>query len=77
MRPVISINKEHEQTPLLIQREVGMAVRLSIEAVTREPLPEQMALLLLRLALAESLHVALAKELDEEAQSALSRWVEA
>jgi hypothetical protein len=43
---------------LVIQREVGMALRLSFEAVIREPLPEQMVLLLLRLALAESLGLA-------------------
>ncbi len=42
----------------VIQREVGIALRLSFEAVTSDPLPERMALLLLRLALAESLGLA-------------------
>jgi hypothetical protein len=46
---------EDNQTSLAIQREVGIALRLSFQAVTREPLPERMALLLLRMALAESL----------------------
>ena len=46
---------EHNQASRVIQREVGIALRLSFEAVTREPLPERMALLLLQLALAESL----------------------
>ena len=47
-----------ERPSLMMQREVGIALRLSFEAVTREPLPEQMVLLLLRLALAESLGLA-------------------
>lgn len=46
---------EDNQTSLAIQREVGIALRLSFQAVAREPLPERMALLLLRMALAESL----------------------
>lgn len=54
MRPINPIDDD-DQTSLVIQREVGMVLRLSFEAVVREPLPEQMALLLLRLALAETL----------------------
>lgn len=49
---------DDDQASLLIEREVGMALRLSLEAATREPLSGQMALLLLRLALAEALQAA-------------------
>lgn len=56
MRP--ANRTDDDRVSLVIQREVGMALRLSFESVTREPLPERMALLLLRLALAESLGIA-------------------
>ncbi len=61
-------NKRNEdnQVSLVIQREVGTALQLSFEAATREPLPERMALLLLRLALAESL--GLAEEVQAEGE---------
>lgn len=49
---------DDDRPSLVIQRDVGIALRLSFEAVTREPLPEQMAILLLRLALAEALGLA-------------------
>lgn len=49
-------------TPMLIQREVGRALRLSFEAVTRDPLSEQIVLLLLRMALAEALRSAVLSE---------------
>lgn len=49
---------DDDRVSLVVQREVGIALRLSFEAVTCEPLPERMALLLLRLALAESLGLA-------------------
>ena len=77
MQSIISIKQEDEQAPLLIQRDVGIALRLSFEAVTREPLPEQMALLLLRLALAQSLRVysSSERETDEENDNSPSnRW---
>jgi hypothetical protein len=54
-----------EETPLLIQREVGEALRLSLDAVTREPLSEQFVLLLLRLALSEALRSAVEEEAEE------------
>lgn len=59
---------DDDRPSLVIQRDVGIALRLSFEAVTREPLPEQMAILLLRLALAESLGLAL-EEGEAEAES--------
>ncbi|MFO1123870.1 MAG: hypothetical protein U1E25_00310 [Methylocystis sp.] len=60
---MLPTNRIDDRVSLVIQREVGMALRLSFEAATREPLPERMALLLLRLALAETL--GLAPEEDE------------
>ena len=53
---------DNDQASLVIQRQVGMALRLSFEAVTREPLPERMAILLLRLALAESVRRAVEED---------------
>lgn len=53
MRP--ANRTDDDRVSVVIQREVGIALRLSFEAVTSDPLPERMALLLLRLALAESL----------------------
>ncbi len=61
MRP--NPNPENNQdTTLLIQREVGKALRLSFDAVTREPLSEQIVLLLLRLALSEALRASIEQE---------------
>lgn len=64
---MLPTNRIDDRVSLVIQREVGMALRLSFEAATREPLPERMALLLLRLALAESLGLA-AEEDEAEGQ---------
>ncbi len=64
MQPVIPIEEEDEQALTMIQRDIGMALRLSMAAITSEPLPEQMTFLLRRLALDEL----------EETQSALSYW---
>jgi len=66
METIISIRAEDEQAPLLIQREVGRALRLSFEAVTSEPVPTNMALLLLRLALAQSLRVRVEQETEAD-----------
>jgi hypothetical protein len=63
MRP--ANRTDDDRVSLVIQREVGMALRLSFESVTREPLPERMALLLLRLALAESLGLAAERDQAE------------
>ncbi len=60
MRP--ANRTDDDRVSLVIQREVGIALRLSFEAVTSDPLPERMALLLLRLALAESLGLAAEEE---------------
>lgn len=56
--------EDDEQSAFRIQREVGIALRLSFETMTSEPLPEQMTLLLLRLALAQAMRMA--SEDDEQ-----------
>jgi hypothetical protein len=61
---------DDDRVSLVIQREVGIALRLSFEAVAREPVPERMALLLLRLALAESLRLAAE---EDEAEGEIGR----
>jgi hypothetical protein len=61
MRPNNPIDDD-DQASLVIQREVGTALRQSFKAATREPLPQQIALLLLRLALAESLQAAVEED---------------
>lgn len=58
---------------LVIQREVGRMLRRSFEAVAREPLPEQVAILLLRLALAESLSVLVDDDQAEGKSKGLAR----
>lgn len=63
--PYNAFSENNEETSLLIQREVGKALRSSLDAVTREPLSEQVVLLLLRLALSEALRAAVEQE-DEQ-----------
>lgn len=48
-----TVRPMERDTPL-IQRKLGDALRQSFEAVTREPVPPQMAVLIKRLALAEA-----------------------
>jgi hypothetical protein len=48
---LIAFDEARDQ--LLIQRELGRALRISYETATREPLSKAMGLLLMRLALAE------------------------
>jgi hypothetical protein len=62
----------HEQSLQLVQQEVSRAISLSVEAVTREPLPEEMVLLLLRLALAETLRSSVEREVRIETSLAFS-----
>lgn len=57
-----AFREQDDRTPLLVQQEVGRALRLSFEAVTREPLSEQIVLLLLRLALSEAMRGAVEQE---------------
>jgi hypothetical protein len=61
MPPINPINDD-DQASLVFQREVGKALRRSLKAATCEPLPQQIALLLLRLALAESLQAAVEED---------------
>lgn len=57
MRPLSSqlAAPQEASAATVIPRELQLAIRLSFEAVTQEPLPREIALLLLRLALAELL----------------------
>jgi hypothetical protein len=69
---------DDDQASLVIQREIGMALRMSFEtATTRDPLPEQMALLLLRLALAESLGATVEEDRKKGKRSngVVRRWL--
>jgi hypothetical protein len=65
--------EDDEQCSLRIQREVGVALRRTFDTMTREPLPEQMTLLLLRLALAQAIRMSLdAEESAAEAVAGVS-----
>lgn len=70
---------DDDQASLVIQREIGMALRMSFESATREPLPEQMALLLLRLALAESLGATVEEDprMRKGSNGVVRRWLSA
>jgi hypothetical protein len=65
MRPTTSIEEEDAQLRL-IQRELGKALRVSVNEVTCEPLPGKIALLLLRLALAQFLRTYVEQERDTD-----------
>lgn len=65
MNPTNPIDDD-DQASLVFQRELSRALRRSFRATTREPLPEQIALLLLRLALAESLQPAVEEDENKE-----------
>ncbi len=52
---------DEEQAALLAQRELAKALRLSVKAVTGEPLPNRMIVLLLRLAFAQTIRATLGK----------------
>lgn len=62
----------NEEILCLVQQEVSRALSLSVEAVTQEPLPEEIVLLLLRLALAESLKSSMASVAERRTDSLLS-----
>jgi hypothetical protein len=70
---------DDDQASLVIQREIAMALRMSFESATRDPLPEQMALLLLRLALAESLGATVEEDPKKGKRSngVVRRWLSA
>ncbi|HEY8126118.1 MAG TPA: hypothetical protein VIF88_11955 [Methylocystis sp.] len=64
--------EDADQASSVIQRELVRALRLSFEAAAHDPLPEQIAMLLLRLALAESLmptgHVDASRAFEDPAE---------
>jgi hypothetical protein len=61
---------DDDQASLAVQRDVRAALRLAFKAATAEPLPEQMAVLLLRVALAESLSITVEVDASECESSA-------
>lgn len=65
---------EEARSTLAILHQLGASIRLSLEAATQESLPEEMGLLLLRLALAEVLERA-AEEEAREAEPPGEEWV--
>jgi hypothetical protein len=67
---------EEARATLSVLQELGSSLRLSFEAATRESLPEEMGLLLLRLALAEVLKRAAEEEACEAGpECAAEEWV--
>ncbi len=67
---------EEAQATLSVLQQLGGSLRLSFEAVTQESLPEEMGLLLLRLALAEVLKRAAEEEAREAGpDSAAQEWI--
>ncbi|WP_424362917.1 hypothetical protein [Methylocystis parvus] len=69
MRPLESqlASSKESSAATAIPPELQIAIRLSFEAVTEEPLPREMALLLLRLALAELMRSAGGRETFQSA----------
>jgi hypothetical protein len=53
MNPNVVIFPPNDEELVAIQQEIGGALRLSLEAFTREPLPEHVAFLLYRLDVAD------------------------
>lgn len=53
MRPANENVQGVKHNEILIQREIGLALRQSFEAMMLDPLPSQIAMLLMQLALAE------------------------
>ncbi len=67
---------EDEGTPVSILDDLGNCLRLSLEAASHEALPEEMGLLLLRLALAEVLKGVAAEEARAAGDRSLSdEWM--
>lgn len=63
---------EETRATLSTLHQLGSSIRLSFESATQEALPEEMGLLLLRLALAEVLKRAAEEEARESAQD---EWI--
>ena len=64
----ISPNEDEKQASLL-QRELAKALRLSVQAVAHEPLPQRMIILLLRLAFAQTVRATLGSKAERASRS--------
>jgi hypothetical protein len=66
MRPIddLLVAEESHQDLLTAQRELGVAIKLSIDTVTFETLPQEIGLLLIRLAMAEVLRDTIERDPD-------------
>ena len=64
----ISPNEDEKQASLL-QRELAQALRLSVQAVAHEPLPQRMIILLLRLAFAQTVRATLGSKAERASRS--------
>jgi hypothetical protein len=67
----ISPNEDEKQASLL-QRELAKALRLSVQAVAHEPLPQRMIILLLRLAFAQTVRATLGSKAKRASRSKVS-----
>lgn len=67
MQAPTRVRSEVAQEMLVIQQEIGAAMRLSYQSITIEPLPEEIAMLLMRMAMAEVLRNAVEEELAQPA----------
>jgi hypothetical protein len=65
----IGPNEDEEQASLLAQRELAKALRLSLQAVAHEPLPQRMIILLLRLAFAQTVRATLGSKAERASRS--------
>lgn len=59
------MSSPHEKFPALVLAELGRSLRVSLKAALSEPLPRNMGLLLLRLALVEVMRHAAEEEAHE------------
>ncbi|WP_442754582.1 hypothetical protein ACNHKD_16550 [Methylocystis sp. JAN1] len=59
----ISDQQEDERVSVVMLEKLGQTLRASFETMTEEPIPREMALLLLRLAFAEIVYSAASEEL--------------
>jgi hypothetical protein len=69
--------QDEEPGALLFLQDLGAAIRLSFEARLDDPLPAEMGLLLMRLALVEVLKDATEQEAKAEPESLPEGWVKA
>ncbi len=75
--PPLNSNDNEDQSLLFMQRELGRALRLSVGAVAEERLPDRMVMLLLRVALAQSVRAMLGRGRREHQHTSVDNRIEA